>query len=211
MTGLDRSNTELSEQTLVLRWWLYAGETRPSDRCFGLGDTEVGWFVIGDILLAGLVTRVAQVLKVGDGSSMILLEYEPFLAIGGRDASIFNPCFDVLHLSHPLEDLFLMTGFGAGDPPSVMVFGGTFGGTSGALAGDTGERGTAVMGVLHSIGEKMGDNGRVGLKPAALSRMGVAHWVLAGLATSGQATPATMASPNAQSLQLPGTLLERSW
>lgn len=66
------------------------------------------------------------------------------------------------------------------------------------------------MGVLLSTGEKMGDNGLVGLKAAAVSRTGVARWVLGGLATSGQVTPATMASPNGQSLQLSGTLLGRS-
>lgn len=162
-------------------------------------------------MLAGLVTKVAQVLKVGDGSTVTLFEYDPFLVSGGRDASIFRLCLDELDLSHPLEGLGLIMAFGAGDPTSVVVFGGTFGGTSGAVIGDTGERGTAVVGVVHSTGEKMGDSGLVGLKAAAVSRMGVAHWVLGGLATSGQATPATMASPNAQSLQLPGTLLERSW
>lgn len=172
----------------------------------------MGWFVLGEVLLAGLVTKVAQVLKVGDGSSTgFTLDLDPVLVNKGRSADIFRFCFDELDLSHPLDGLDLMTDFRAGDPPSVTVFGGTFGGTSCVLDGDTGERGTAVMGVLHSTGEKIGDNGLVGLKAAVFSRMGVAHCVLGGSATLGQATPATIASPNGQSLQLTGTLLERSW
>jgi hypothetical protein len=175
----------------------------------------MGWFVLGDVLLDGLVTRVAQVLKVGDGSSAgLTLDLDPLLVNGGRSADILRFCLDGLDLSHPLDGLDFSMTFGAGDPPLSMVFGGTFGGTSGALIGETGERGTAVVGVLHSIGEKIGDNGLVGLKAAAVSRNGVAHWapgMLSGSATLGHATPANIASPNGQSLQLPGTLLERSW
>lgn len=174
----------------------------------------MGWFVLGDVLLEGLVTKVAQVLKVGDGSSGLTFDLDPLLANRGRSAAILRLCFDGLDRSHPLEGLGFRTTFGTGEPPSLMVFGGTFGGTSGGLIGDTGERGTAVVGVLHSTGEKIGDNGLVGLKAAAVSRIGVAHWappVLSGSATLGQAIPATKASPNGQSRQLPGTLLERSW
>lgn len=126
-------------------------------------------------MLAGLVTRVAQVLKVGDGWTIGLLEYEAFRASGGRDASIFRLCLVEQAPSHPLEGLRLISDFGAGDPPSIVVFGGTFGGTSGAPIGDTGERATEVVGVLHSAGEKMGDNGLVGWKAAEFSRMGVAR------------------------------------
>lgn len=167
---------------------------------------------MGDVLLEGLGTKVAHALSVGDGSSTgLAFDLDPLLANGGRSAEILRLCLDGLDLSHPLEGLGLRTTFGTGDPPSVNVFGGTFGGTSGGLIGETGERGTAVVGVLHSTGEKIGDSGLVGLKAAAVSRIGVAHWVLGDSATLGQATPATNASPNGQSRQLPGTLLERSW
>jgi hypothetical protein len=136
----------------------------------------MGWFVLGDILLDGLVTKVAHVLKVGDGSSTSLpFDLDPLLANGGRSGAILRFDLDELDLSHPLEGLGFRTTFGSGDPPSVVVFGGTFGGTSGGLIGDTGERGIAVIGVLLSTGEKIGDNGLVGLKAAAVSRSGVAH------------------------------------
>lgn len=102
LTDPGRSMTELSEATLMLRRWLWSGEIRPSDFRFGLEDAEVEWFVLGDILLAGLVTKVAQVLKVGDGWTMSLLEYVSFLTGGGREASIFRLCLDELDLSHPL-------------------------------------------------------------------------------------------------------------
>jgi hypothetical protein len=176
LTGLARSIMEISVEIDALGEWFLFGDMRPSHLVTGLEDAEVGWFVLGDVLLDGLVTRVADVLKVGDGSRIgLTLTLEPLLVNGGRSEALLRLVFDELDLSHPLEGLGLRTTFGSGDPPSAVVFGGTFGGTSGGLIGDTGERGTAVVGVLHSIGENIGDRGLVGLKAAAVSRIGVAH------------------------------------
>jgi hypothetical protein len=88
---------------------------------------------------------------------------------GGLVANVKDsvPCFrdalDGLDLSHGRDAFDVRDCFRTGTRTSFTVFGGTFGGTSGGLTGDLGEMCTAVVGVVPSAGEKIGDSGLVGL------------------------------------------------
>jgi hypothetical protein len=89
--------------------------------------------------------------------------------LGGlvANVNVSIPCFkdalDGLDLSHGLDALDVRDCFRAGIATSFTVFGGTFGGTSGGVTGDRGDVCTAVVGVVPSAGEKIGDSGLVGL------------------------------------------------
>jgi hypothetical protein len=76
----------------------------------------------------------------------------------------FNDDLDGLDLSHGRDAFEVRDSFRTGIATSFAAcFGGTFGGTSGGLVGERGEICTAVVGVVPSAGEKIGDSGLVGL------------------------------------------------
>jgi hypothetical protein len=91
-------------------------------------------------------------------------EFGGLLASGKISAPGFNEDLDGLDLSHGLDAFEVSDSFRIGTATSFTAcFGGTFGGTSGGLVGERGEICTAVVGVVPSAGEKIGDSGLVGL------------------------------------------------
>jgi hypothetical protein len=76
----------------------------------------------------------------------------------------FSEDLDGLDRSHGLDAFEVRDSFRTGIATSFApCLGGTLGGTSGGLVGERGEICTAVVGVVPSAGEKIGDSGLVGL------------------------------------------------